>query len=277
MRTLKTSEAAGLLNVSASTLRAWEQRFGFPQPRRSPGHHRRYTYGEVSALRDALEAGLSISSAVSVARDTTGWDKHALVSALTAFEADRADRAMESSVALRTLERSLEDVLLGALEVIRQRKGLASAAWAFATRWCSDWLLRARRFGAGPARRGGLLIGDASVSPLDPVRPYVLALELCCVRSGIEVLSLPVQASARLDEAADVVSPDVVVIAGDEAPDDEVARWAYGVRECAGRVPFVLYRRALVGDSVPTRRQVLAPSPVHATTELLAICDSRNL
>ena len=273
MRTLKTSEAADLLNVSASTLRSWEQRFGFPLPRRSPGHHRRYTYVEVTALRDALQEGLSISSAVSVARDTTGWDKHALVSALTAFQADRADRAMESSVALRTLDRSLEDVLLGALEVIRLRKGLASAAWAFAMGWCSDWLLRARRFGPGHPRRGALLLGDASACTLDPVHPYVLALELCCTRAGLEVLSLPVQASARLEEATDVVNPDVVVIAGDRAPDDEVARWAYGVRECTGPLPFVLYRRA-VGE-VPSRRQVLAASPLHARAELLAICEAR--
>jgi hypothetical protein len=86
-----------------------------------------------------------------------------------------------------------------------------------------------------------------------------------------------VQASARLDEAARVVAPDVVVIAGGEAPDDEVARWAYGVRECTGPVPFVLYRRAVDGDSGPSRRQVLAPSPVCARAELLEICESQNL
>ena len=63
-RPLKTTEAATLLNVSPSTLRAWEQRFGFPQPQRSPGGNRYYTDGEVAALRAALEGGLSISSAV---------------------------------------------------------------------------------------------------------------------------------------------------------------------------------------------------------------------
>ena len=63
MRYLKTSEAATLLNVSPNTLRAWERRFGFPKPQRSPGRHRLYTHGEVAALRDALQEGLSISSA----------------------------------------------------------------------------------------------------------------------------------------------------------------------------------------------------------------------
>ena len=69
VRTLKTSEAAALLNVSPNTLRAWERRFGYPQPQRSPGKHRLYTHGEVAALRDALQEGLSISSAVSRARE----------------------------------------------------------------------------------------------------------------------------------------------------------------------------------------------------------------
>lgn len=43
MRYLKTSEAAALLSVTPSTLRAWERRFGFPRPQRSPGGHRFYT------------------------------------------------------------------------------------------------------------------------------------------------------------------------------------------------------------------------------------------
>ena len=69
MRTLKTSEAAALLNVSPNTLRAWERRFGYPRPQRSSGQHRLYIHGEVAALRDALQEGLSISSAVSRARE----------------------------------------------------------------------------------------------------------------------------------------------------------------------------------------------------------------
>src|SRR3954469_25611611 len=74
MRTMKTSEAAFLLNVSPNTLRAWERRFGFPRPRRSPGRQRLYSQAEITALGDALGEGLSISSAVSVARDRHGGD-----------------------------------------------------------------------------------------------------------------------------------------------------------------------------------------------------------
>ena len=82
MRTLKTSEAASMLNVSANTLRAWERRFGYPMPQRTAGKHRVYVHGEVAALRDALRDGLSISSAVSRARESLRSDTHILVGAL---------------------------------------------------------------------------------------------------------------------------------------------------------------------------------------------------
>ena len=74
MRTLKTSEAAELLHVSPNTLRAWEQRFVYPKPQLPPGDHRLYPHGEVLALRDALQQGLSIASAVSRAREALSTD-----------------------------------------------------------------------------------------------------------------------------------------------------------------------------------------------------------
>src|SRR6201995_1276182 len=101
MRYLKTSEAAALLNVSPNTLRAWERRFGFPKPQRSPGKHRLFTHGEVAALRDALQEGLSISSAISRAREGLAADANSLVGALASYERERADAAVEAGPALR--------------------------------------------------------------------------------------------------------------------------------------------------------------------------------
>ena len=120
VRTLKTSEAAALLNVSPNTLRAWERRFGYPQPQRSPGKHRLYTHGEVAALRDALQEGLSISSAVSRAREALSADTNVLVGALHSFELERADGAMEAALALRSVERSVQEVLLPSLRRARR-------------------------------------------------------------------------------------------------------------------------------------------------------------
>src|ERR1700735_5160841 len=121
MRYLKTSEAAALLNVSPNTLRAWERRFGFPKPQRSPGKHRLFTHGEVASLRDALQEGLSISSAVSRAREGLATDTNSLTGSRVSYEAERADAAMESALALRPLERSVEEVLLPSLEEIIRR------------------------------------------------------------------------------------------------------------------------------------------------------------
>ena len=48
---LPIAEAAVLLGVPMPTLRSWESRYGIPPVHRSPGRHRRYTEGELDALR----------------------------------------------------------------------------------------------------------------------------------------------------------------------------------------------------------------------------------
>src|SRR5689334_4418100 len=162
MRTLKTSEAAGLLNVSPNTLLTWERKFGFPRPVRSPGRHRAYAYAEVMALRGALRRGLSITSAVSAVRDGVGADKDALVTSLDEFNLQGADRAMEASLALRSMDRSVTETLLPALEEVCRRDGTTSTRWAIAQRWGLDWLSRAQRLSPDPHPGPGVLIGDAS-------------------------------------------------------------------------------------------------------------------
>src|SRR5215208_4914950 len=168
VRTLKTSEAAAVLNVSPNTLRAWERRFGYPKPQRSPGKHRLYTHGEIAALRDALQEGLSISSAISRAREGLSGDTSVLGGALGSFELDRADAAMEAALALRPVERAVEEVLLPTLREVSDRHGTDSAPWAFAARWATDWLSRAQRLAPPPIRQAGILVGDATGDELDP-------------------------------------------------------------------------------------------------------------
>ena len=63
---IKTSAAADLLGVSPSTLRSWERRLGYPQPRRTPGNHRQYELLELQTLRDALGETGNISSAIAL-------------------------------------------------------------------------------------------------------------------------------------------------------------------------------------------------------------------
>jgi DNA-binding transcriptional MerR regulator len=274
VRTLKTSEAAAVLNVSPNTLRAWERRFGYPKPQRSPGKHRLYTHGEIAALRDALQEGLSISSAISRARESVAADTHVLVGALAAYELDRADAAMEGALALRSVERSVEEVLLPSLDEISDRHGPDSAPWALAARWGSEWLQRAQRLSPPPDRRPTILLGDATRDSLDPDALALRALELCITRSALRVVTLPITGLAGLGDVLSAHAPQVVVIAGGEEADDDVARWAYRVRSNAGALPILLFRRR--GREERTRTtgaRHLPSSPTLAAGQLVDVID----
>jgi DNA-binding transcriptional MerR regulator len=273
VRTLKTSEAAAVLNVSPNTLRAWERRFGYPKPQRSPGKHRLYTHGEIAALRDALQEGLSISSAISRARESVAADTHVLVGALSAYELERADQAMEGALALRSVERSVEEVLLPSMTEIGDRHGTDSAPWALAARWAGEWLLRAQRLSPPMATGPAVLVGDATRDQLDPDALALRALELCSARIGLRAVTLPVTGLAGLGDVISAYDPKVVVIAGGKEVDDDVARWAYRVRAAAGALPVLLFRR----DGRSTTRNAgarhLADSPTIAAGQLLDVAE----
>jgi MerR family transcriptional regulator, light-induced transcriptional regulator len=277
MRYLKTSEAAALLNVSPNTLRAWERRFGFPKPQRSPGKHRLFTHGEVAALRDALQEGLSISSAVSRAREGLAADSNSLVGALVSYERDRADAAIEAALALRSVERSVEEVLLPTLDEIVRRYSADSAAWAFAAHWAGDWLRRAHRLAPPPVRPASIIVGDASRDELDTDAPYIRALELFCVRAGVNVLSLSARGVSGIGDALAVHRPNLVVLAGGHLGDDAVARWAYSVRLAAGAMPMVVFRRGEQRVRMRTTGTSVLPSgPSQAQRRLLEVIETEQ-
>lgn len=270
MRYLKTSEAAALLNVSPNTLRAWERRFGFPRPQRSPGRHRLYTHGEIAALRDALLDGLSISSAVSRAREGLGADTNALVGALNAFDTARADAALEGALALRSLDRAVQEVLLTALDEVARRHGTDSVQWAYAARWGNSWLSRAQRLVSPSIQSVSVVLGDASRDDLDPDAAYIRALELLLARSGATVLGLSVRGVSNMSEALSAHRPDAVVIAGGALADDAVARWAYAVRLATGPLPVAVFRRGSQRQRVRTTGAAILPStPGEAARHLM--------
>ena len=275
MRYLKTSEAATLLNVSSNTLRAWESRFDFPKPVRSPGNHRSYLHCEVAALREALRDGLSISSAVLRAREALASDGTALITALEEYDRERADAAIEAALGFRSLERAVEDVLLPALEQISSDQTVDSAAWAFAAQWGTDWLRRATRLAPPGLRRLSILLGDASRDELDPDAPHIRALELFCLRAGIEMMSLSARGVAGIRDVIAAHRPDLVVLAGGHMADETVAVWTQSVRREVGPMPIALYRRGDHFARMPTRgTHVLPPRASDAQRHLLALLDA---
>ena len=274
MRYLKTSEAATLLNVTANTLRAWESRFDFPKPQRSPGNHRSYLHCEVAALRHALCDGLSISSAVVRAREALASDGRSLITALEEYDRERADAAIEAALGFRSVEQSVEEVLLPALEQISREQTLDSARWAFAAQWAGDWLRRATRLAPAGLRRLSILVGDASRDELDPDALYIRALELFCLRAGIEVMSLSVRGVAGIGDVIAVHRPDLVVLAGGHVADDTVASWTHSVRREVGPMPIALYRRGDHFARMPTRGTNVLPSRASDAQErLVALLD----
>src|SRR5215472_7133525 len=114
---IRTNAAATMLGVSANTLRSWERRYGFPRPHRSAGGHRHYELYEIEALRQTLAETQNVSSAVALAQERgAGPSSHArLADAFGAFDEQYADRLLEESLALRSIERTIEEVLLPAV------------------------------------------------------------------------------------------------------------------------------------------------------------------
>ena len=273
MRHLKTSEAAALLNVSPNTLRAWEQRFGFPKPERSPGKHRLFTYGEIVSLRDALQDGLSISSAISRAQEGIGADSSAMVSALLSFDSERADSAIAAALTLRSVEHTVHQVLLPALDEISRKHTTDSASWAFGAAWATEWLRRAQRLAAAPVRPVSIMIGDASGGELDPDGVQIRAFELMCMRAGIRVLSLSVRGISGIGVVAAEQHPDGVVLAGDSLGDDDVARWAYAVKLGAGSPQVFVFRRGNLRAGRPAGANALPIDPLAAAGRMLELID----
>src|SRR3954447_24545818 len=135
---IRTNAAAEVLGVSPNTLRSWERRYGFPTPKRTVGNHRNYELVELQTLRDALAQTGNISSAIELARQrqSAPASDDGLLAALQSFDEDAADRAVEESLALRPLERTVEELLLPAIDRLAVDPD-REAELEFASRWAT--------------------------------------------------------------------------------------------------------------------------------------------
>lgn len=265
MSTVRTNAAAALLGVSPNTLRSWESRFGYPAPRRTEGGHRQFELSEIEALRQAFAETGNISSAISVARERGEGPSTPtrLRTAFAAFSEEQADRLMEESMAVRSVERTVETVLLPAIETMSPGSGVGGPDYCFAWRYATGWLAAAQRVAPPATRDEGVLIFDASQS-MDIDSLYVQALELLLRRAGLRVLTLPVDLdSTRIGSALRALHPQAMVLGGRCASLDAVGRVVYATRQSGGELQVFDYRGALpdTGASTVTR---IGPEPSEA-------------
>src|SRR5215203_602172 len=212
---IRTNAAAEVLGVSPNTLRSWERRYGYPVPKRTVGNHRNYELVELQALRDALAETGNISSAIELARQRQAAPANdgSLFTAFESFDESAADRAVEESLALRSLERTVEELLLPAIDKLAADPE-REAELEFASRWATGWLHGARRLASAAARPAGILLLDSSHGQ-GAEEVYTQALDLALRRAGFRVLVLSNElGDERLGRALGALDPTAIVVCG---------------------------------------------------------------
>jgi MerR family transcriptional regulator, light-induced transcriptional regulator len=248
MSVIRTNAAAAMLGVSPNTLRSWERRFGYPMPQRTEGGHRQFELTEIEALRQAFDETHNISSAISIARERGEGlaSPSRLRSAFMAFDQEKADRLMEESLAVRSVERTVATMLLPAAESLddTSEEG-TSPEYGFAWRYATGWLAAAGRVAPPATRPQGVLIFDATHPP-DIDALHIQALELFLRRGGLRVLTLPVELEpARVARALRALNPNAMVLSGNRASMDALGRLVYAARQSGGQLEVLDFRGAL--------------------------------
>jgi DNA-binding transcriptional MerR regulator len=269
MSGIRTNAAAVMLGISPNTLRSWERRFGYPSPARSAGGHRQYAPAEIEALRQAFEETQNVSSAIALARGRgEGPPSPArLATALARFDEEKANQLLEESLALRSLERTVEEVLLSAVAERHGDEG-GAAEYEFAWRYAVGWMSALRRVAAPAARPEGVLLFDAS-APCDLEALHVQALELLLRRAGLRTLTLTASIEpTRLGRALRALRPDALVFGGGRASLDAIGRLVYAVRGAQPGIEVFDFGGALPDTGASTVRR-LGDGPLAARDALL--------
>jgi DNA-binding transcriptional MerR regulator len=269
MNGIRTNAAAVMLGISPNTLRSWERRYGFPKPHRSAGGHRQYSLAEIEALRLTLAETHNVSSAISLARERgEGPSTSArLAGAYAAFDEDTANRLLEESLGLRSVERTIEEVLLEAVASQSEPDG-STVEYEFGWRHATGWLSAQRRLAPSATRPEGVMVFDAS-APCDLDGLHAQALEVILRRAGLRTLSLtPGIDLNRLGRALRAVDPTAVVLTGRRVSLDSIGRLVYAIRSVTREVAVFDYRGAVPDTGASTVHR-LGDTPVAARDALL--------
>jgi len=250
---IRTNAAAEVLGVSPNTLRSWERRYGYPVPKRTQGNHRNYELIELQTLRDALGETGNISSAIELARQRQEAPAGGggLIAAFAGFDEDAADRAIEGSLAVRPLERTVEEMLLPAIDELAADPE-RQAELEFASRWASGWLHGARRLASTASRPAGILLLDSSRGS-DAESVHAQALDLALRRAGFRVLMLSDElGEERMERALGALDPTAIVFCGPGADTPSAVQLVRKIREAGFDAPLYGFRASgLIGDAIP--------------------------
>jgi MerR family transcriptional regulator, light-induced transcriptional regulator len=276
MSGIRTNAAAVMLGVSPNTLRSWERRYGFPRPRRSPGGHRQYALSEIESLRSTLSETHNVSSAIALARQRGEGPSSGsrLAAAFADFDEEKANGLLEESLALRSVERTIEEVLLEGVSA-HADQGSSTPEYEFGWRYATGWLSALKRLAPPATRSSGALVLDASF-PLDIDALYAQALELMLRRAGIRTLSLSTAITPnRLVRALPALDPRAVVLAGRGISLDALGRLVYSVRSVAHHAVIFDYRGAVPDTGASTVRR-LGQTPLAARDLLISALESHH-
>ena len=170
-----------------------------------------------------------------------------LRSAFARFDDTEADRVLEESLAVRSVERTVEEVMLparrGAARARRSCPAPSTALPGAGHRAGSPPRCASPR---APSRAEGALIFDAS-QPVDIDALHAQALELVLRRGGMRTLTLNVELDPdRVGRALNALDPRAVILTGRRASLDALGRIVYAARRVGGdRVAVFDYRGAL--------------------------------
>jgi DNA-binding transcriptional MerR regulator len=263
---IRTNAAAEILGVSPNTLRSWERRFGFPKPGRTPGNHRQYELVELQTLRDALAETGNISTAIELTRQrqSAPASSAGLQAALESFDENAADRAMEESLALRPLERSIEELLLPTVDDLSADPE-RQAELEFACRWATGWLHGARRLAPSASRPAGILLLEAGEAT-DVEGVHAQALDLALRRAGFRVLALSSELEdERLERALQALDPTAIVLCGPHSGDQTGSALLQRIRGLGIGAPLYAFRVAGLGSDTEVE---VAEAPSQITQAL---------
>lgn len=224
--------------VPADTFRAWERRYGIPNPHRTNGGHRLYSEREIAVirwLRDRTGEGLTISQAIALmansndpslspqhtSRDTEphNWERlsHQLISSFIEFDEKQADYILSEAFALYAFDDVLAHLIYPTMvdigELWHQGK-ISIPVEHFATQFVQRKLLSIFNTYARNQGRGLIVIGCA---PSERHEMGILLLAISLVRQGWRVVYLGAQIPQEdLIQTVKKIQPNMVCLSASQ-------------------------------------------------------------